>query len=395
MKKTILIVLVLLLASAVVFAGGKKESKGSGMDPALENWMKEAQIGPYQPEEENWDEIIKAAQEEGEVVVYADTSRVPKIAKDFEARYGVKLVASDIGAADIQEKISKLQASGVYDVDVISCGGTPELYNEFVAFNKLFKYVPRDVDKVMFDQLKDEKLGIQRLGGKVIMYNTEVYKEAPVKSWWDLTDPKWKGKLIMKDPMLGGSDMFNMAMFIRNADLMEKDYKATYGKDLVLSPDCPTAGHEFIKRLVQNDIIFEKGGNEAIAGVGAKGQKNPPLGIIGPSKLRVAKKDNLAVDVAWDITPFSTFFNKTAVAIPAKAPHPNAAKLFIKYFYGDEKGGLGFKPYYTVGNWSVRKDVTQPEGQKDFQDIKGWSEDGDWLYKNVLIFRDFWIKNQP
>lgn len=396
MKKAILIVLVLLLASAMVFAGGKKEqTSGSKMDPVLENWMKEAQIGPYQPKEENWDEIIKAAQAEGEVVVYADTSRVPKIAKDFEAKYGVKLVASDIGAMDIMEKITKLQGSGIYDVDVISCGGTPELYNEFVAFDKLFKYVPREVEALMFDQFKNEKLGIQRLGGKVIAYNTEVYSKPPVKSWWDLTLPEWKGRLIMKDPMIGGSDMFNMAMFVRNADIMAKDYKATYGKELVLSPDCPTAGHEFIKRLVKNDIIYEKGGNDAIEGVGAKGQKTPPLGIISPSKMRVAAETGLAVDIAWDVTPFSTFFNKTAVAIPARAPHPNAAKLFIKYFYGDEKGGLGFKPYHTVGNWSVRKDVPQPDDQKPFQEITGWSEDGDWLYQNVLIFRDFWIKNLP
>ena len=394
MKKAILIALVLIAGSSLLFAGGSKEQAKPKVDPAIDVWMKEAQIGPYQPAEENWDEIIKAAQAEGEIVLYADTSRISKFQDAFEKEYGVKIVYSDLGAAEIKDKLKKLQDSNVYEVDVITCGDTPELYAEFVDFNRLFKYVPREVEAVMFDQFKDEKLGIQRLGGKAIAYNTEVYPDgSPVDSWWDLTRPEWKGKLIMKDPMLGGSDMNNMAMFIRHADDMAKAYKAEFGKDIVLSEGCPTAGHEFIKRLLKNDIIFEKGGNDAISGVGAKGQTNPPLGIISPSKMRVAKEEGLNAALAWDVKPFSTFLNMTAVAIPVHAKHPNAAKLFIKYFYGDEKGGLGFKPYNTIGNWSVRKDVKVPEGQKPFQEINAWREDGDWLYNNVIIFRDFWMKN--
>jgi len=393
MKKAVLLVLVLLIGVTMVFAGGAKEQSKSKIDPAIDAWMKQAQLGQYQPAAENWDEIIKAAKAEGEIVLYADTSRISKFQEAFEKEYGIKIIYSDIGAAEIKEKLRKLQDSKVYEVDVITCGDTPELYAEFVDFYRLFKYVPREVEAVMFDQFKNEKLGIQRLGGKVIAYNTEVYSAPPVDSWWDLTKPEWKGKLIMKDPMLGGSDMNNMAMFIRHADDMAKAYKEEFGKDIVLSADCPTAGHEFIKRLLKNDIVFEKGGNDAIEGVGAKGQKTPPLGIISPSKIRVAEEQGLAAAIAWDVKPFSTFLNQTAVAIPVYAKHPNAAKVFIKYFYGDAKGGLGFKPYNTIGNWSVRKDVKVPEGQKAFQEINAWAEDGDWLYKNVIIFRDFWMKN--
>ena len=202
MKKTLLIVLILLIGSAMLFAGGAKEQSASKMDPAIDAWLKQAQLGPYQPATENWDEIIKAAQAEGEIVLYADTSRISKFQEAFEKEYGVKIVYSDIGAAEIKEKLKKLQDSKIYEVDVITCGDTPELYAEFVDFNRLFKYVPRDVEAVMFDQFKNEKLGIQRLGGKMIAYNTEVYSECPVDSWWDLTRPEWKGKLIMKDPMI-------------------------------------------------------------------------------------------------------------------------------------------------------------------------------------------------
>jgi hypothetical protein len=54
--------------------------------------MKPAQIGPYQPKEENLDEIIKAAEADGEVVVYADTSTGSKNCKDFDEHMELNLL---------------------------------------------------------------------------------------------------------------------------------------------------------------------------------------------------------------------------------------------------------------------------------------------------------------
>ena len=381
------------LLTLPVFAGGSSEADAGDND--LDAWLKSAQLGEYTPAEDDWEAIEKAAKEEGELVVYSNSSKVYEICRGFYDKYGIKAIPNDIGTGDMFEKLTRLQESGVYDVDIVQTSNTAVLYNEFVEYNRLYKYVPSELDDVILDEFKKEKLGILKLGGKCVIYNTEVYPNgSPIDSWWDLTRPEWKGRLIMKDPMLGGSDINLMAMFIAKADEMAAGYKAEFGEDIVLSEGCPDAGYEFIKRLLDNKIVLTKGGDDVVISVGAPGQENPPVGITGPSKLKLKDEQTLYVDVIWDLEPFNMFMSQSAIAIPVHAKHPNAAKLYIKWIYGDKKGGDGYAPFYVPGTWPVRTDIPAVPGQKDLNSLKLWSEDPDWLYANVMRFRDFWIQHQ-
>ena len=392
MRKLIFLFAFLLLTLSL-FAGGSKEAASGGDD--LDAWLQSAQLGEYTPAEDDWDAIEKAAKEEGELVVYSNSSKVYEICRGFYDKYGIKAIPNDIGTGDMFEKLTRLQESGVYDVDIVQTSNTAVLYNEFVEYNRLYKYVPSELNDVILDDFKNEKLGILKLGGKCVIYNTEVYPNgSPVDSWWDLTRPEWKGRLIMKDPMLGGSDINLMAMFIAKADEMAAGYKAEFGEDIVLSEGCPDAGYEFIKRLLDNRIVLTKGGDDVVISVGAPGQEKPPIGITGPSKLKLKDEQTLYVDVIWDLEPFNMFMSQSAIAIPVHAKHPNAAKLYIKWIYGNNKGGDGFAPFYVPGTWPVRTDIPAVKGQKDLNSLKLWSEDPDWLYANVMRFRDFWIQHQ-
>lgn len=80
----------------------------------------------------------------------------------------------------------------------------------------------------------------------------------------------------MKDPMLGGSDINLMASFIRFSDQMAASYKEEFGQDIVLSEGSENAGYEFIKRLLDNNIVLTKGGDDVVISVGAPGQEAPP-----------------------------------------------------------------------------------------------------------------------
>jgi hypothetical protein len=51
--------------------------------------LQRAELGPYQPLEEDWEAIEEAARAEGEVVLYSLSSRHPPILEIFEQRYGV------------------------------------------------------------------------------------------------------------------------------------------------------------------------------------------------------------------------------------------------------------------------------------------------------------------
>ncbi len=393
MRKLFFLMCFLFLAFAVFAGGGKEAAAESEND--LDAWLKSAQLGQYTPAEDDWAAIEKAAKEEGELVVYSNSSKVYEICRGFYDKYGIKAIPNDIGTGDMFEKLTRLQESGVYDVDIVQTSNTAVLYKEFVDYNRIYKYVPSELKNVILDEFRDEQLGILKLGGKCVVYNTEVYPNgSPIDSWWDLTRPEWNGRLIMKDPMLGGSDINLMAMFIQKADVMKEGYKKEFGEDIVLSEGCENAGYEFIKRLLANNIVLTKGGDDVVLSVGAPGQEKPPVGITGPSKLSLKDEQTLYVDVIWDLEPFNMFMSQSAIGIPVHAKHPNAAKLYTKWIYGDDKGGDGYAPFYVTGTWPVRTDVPAVEGQKDLNDLKLWSENPDWLYANVMRFRDFWIQHQ-
>ena len=67
--------------------------------PEMLEWLKRGELGEYEPSQENWDEIVKKATEEGEVVVYTSSGRIQKLVKPFQKMYpGIKLTVHDLGS---------------------------------------------------------------------------------------------------------------------------------------------------------------------------------------------------------------------------------------------------------------------------------------------------------
>ncbi|RKX72526.1 MAG: ABC transporter substrate-binding protein, partial [Spirochaetes bacterium] len=103
MKKVLIIVgMALVLLTSEVFAEGSKESSMT-----VEQWEEWAQLGSFTPDEEDWDAIIEAAKEEGEVTIYANTSRVFDFARTFYNKYDIKVIANDMSQGSLFEKLSR------------------------------------------------------------------------------------------------------------------------------------------------------------------------------------------------------------------------------------------------------------------------------------------------
>ena len=75
-----------------------------------------------------------------------------------------------------------------------------------------------------------------------------------------------------------------------------------------------------------------------------------------------------------------------------KAPHPNAAKLLIRWLLGDQNGGNGMKPWFVPGQWPSRADV-KPPTEKTLKDLDQftWLLDYKYIYNEGLAVRDFWM----
>ena len=370
-----------------------------GLTEAQKNWAKAAELGPYAPKTQDWAAIEAAAKKEGRVAIYSNSSRWPDIKKTFEAQYpGIIVDGYDISTVDLITKLQKEQQAGVYTADVILCGDYATLVNEMLnPPNKmLWNFVPQELEPLV-DITAREPLMYHRYGLTAFVYNTEVYKESPVKNIWDFTKPEWKGKVVMPDPQKVAMGLLALTVIAKNSDVMAQEYQKAFGKPIVLESGVPNAGYQWIKDVLKNEPSLTSSSGDAATAIGTKGQKAPPIGFTTYSKIRDVIAGTLAFDVMWNMSPIIGFTEETALAIANQAPHPNAAKLLIRWMEGDEKGGKGFAPFYVPGDYPTRKDVPPPKGAKPWTDVQKfvWSGAGDtaYTYNNSIKVRDFWLAN--
>src|ERR1043166_3604385 len=157
-------------------------------------------------------ELIAAAKKEGKVVYYTsiDLAVAERIAKAFEAKFpGIAVRVERSGAERVFQRIGQEYASRIYAVDVVNSSDAAH----FIAWKRddlLAPYRPEDVAKFYPADHKDPDglFASYRVGMSLIGYNTNLVKaeEAP-KSFADLLDPKWSGKMVKAHPGYSGNVM--------------------------------------------------------------------------------------------------------------------------------------------------------------------------------------------
>ncbi len=385
MKRTVLILLILVLP-CMIFAGGSKE------EPVKKEAAAAAVV------EEDWDAIYEAAKEEGKVIIYALSSRIFDAVEEFKTLYpGVEVEASDLPTVQQVEKLKREQAAGLYNADVLLLADETTIFYDILKKGLAENYVPstlidgKKTEEVIPETYRSPAL-LHSVEAKVIFYNTETNASSPVDNLWDFTRPEWKGRFQMKDPMQAAENMNFLQMVVKHSDDMASAYEKEFGKKLVLSPGIENAGYEWIDRIIKNQIVLTNSDGTASDAVGAPGQQNAPLGIcVASSKVRNNKKGQ-KLGIAWDVAPKFGIYKGNYLLMANKAPHPNAAKLLIRYMLGDAEGGKGLKPFYVPGQWSARSDV-KPLTDRSFEDVTklAWGIDMDFVYYDGLKIRDFWL----
>src|SRR6516165_3003421 len=155
--------------------------------------------------------LIDAAKKEGQVNYYTSTDLpvAEKVAKAFEAKYpGIALHVERSGAERVFQRIGQEYASGIHAVDVVNSSDAAH----FIVWKRdgiLVPYVPEDVAKYPAEHRDaDGQFASFRVWLSIIAYNTSLVKteEAP-KSFADLLDPKWKGKIVKAHPGYSGTIM--------------------------------------------------------------------------------------------------------------------------------------------------------------------------------------------
>ena len=340
---------------------------------------------------ETKEELYELAKAEGKVVLYSISSRCTKVADSFMAEYpGVVCEAFDISSDELMEKITREYDAGVRNCDVVHCKDLDgSVYMEQVQNNVFHNYYPDDiVATISHKELLTYAMPLY-LELNQWFYSSALYDEAPVDSWWDLTKEEWRGNLIMQDPVGNHNYLAVFTAFLQYADEIEADYEREFGKPIEYTCGQENAAYELIYRFFNNDVIFAASSDEVCESVAGAGVTEKKLGYGASSKVR-KNKDNGWTLVPINIRPSTGIPNPNNLYIVDEAPHPNAAKLLVRWMVGEADGkGKGFDPFNTLGGWSVRDNVTLAEGSTPMNELKVWDFDCMFVYENIPEMEDF------
>ena len=330
-------------------------------DPAsLDALMRAAQLGPYQPQEEDWEAIEAAAKQEGEVVIYSLSSRHPTVAAIFEERYGIKVHYAGLGTEEQLARLNAQQRAGRPEADVLFLAEHPQV-NQWIEEGRLVGYVPRYLEPVIPVSMRTPALK-HATEVLTVFYNNDTYSESPVSSWWDLTKPEWHGKIFSGDYTTSAPYQQLFAAWIQEADELEAEYERVFGEPIQYTQPYQNAGWELLKRLLDQKPRRLSSPAELMTTLATPGFDGLVLLGTGqirraPELLRTNPDGSLDLPLSTAITPkWGLLFSHNYV-IPTTAPHPNAAKLLVRFLAERE----GYEPWHTPGSFPVRTDFDPPE----------------------------------
>jgi iron(III) transport system substrate-binding protein len=257
--------------------------------------------------------LIEAAKREGKVALYSalDLPLSEKLGKTFEAKYpGVTVRVERSGAERIFQRIGQELSSRIQAVDVaISTDAA-----HFLAWKKsdwLSPFVPEDVARHYSpdDVDADGMFATMCSSLSGIGYNTNLVKreDAP-KSFADLLDPKWKGKIVKAHPSYSGTIMTGTFALAREL------------------------GWSYFEKLAQQKVMQVQSASDPPKKLGLGERAVQADGV--DAILLLLKEQGQPVEFVYasEGTPLIT----TPGGIFRSAPNPNAARLFYSFLCSAE-----------------------------------------------------------
>lgn len=390
-KRWIAAALAAMMTLSLTACGGGKTETAEVNENGETEWEANADIFNMDQTEE---ELYELAKQEGKVTFYSISSRCPKVAEAFEAKYpGIECEPFDISTNELLEKVTREHEAGQHTADVVHIKDQDgSLWNEYVQNKIFYNYLPTEIASHIDPQYTETQVPLY-IELTQLFYNSEAYPDgSPITNIWEITQPEWKGRIMMQNPL----DNVSWGSWITGfctgdvPDQLAAAYKELTGEELTLSEGCENAGYEFLKRLHDNEPIFTSSSDEIAEAVGTKGQTNPPIGFCASSKLRKN------IDNDWCLAPVNLY---PTTGIPAintlyiveGCEHPNAAKLLIRFMLGGTDGDTsGYEPFNTLGGWPVRDDIEPAEGSTPYDELNVSAFDPVAIYDNINAVRDFW-----
>lgn len=249
--------------------------------------------------------LAAAAKKEGSLTLYTTIAEkdLPVLIRPFEARYGVKVNVWRAGTDKVLQRTLAETAAKRYDVDVVHMG-SPEL--EALAREKVLQPVnsPAYATLLPGSVPAHQQWAATLLSVWVQAYNTNlVRKEDLPRTYQDLLDPKWKGKLGLE---------------AKNQDWFSTVVGITGGGE---------KGLQFFRDLVARNGVSLRKGHTLLTNMVVSGEVPLALTVYNYMPEQARKK---GAPIAWfALEPAVARSN--AIGVARHAPHPAAALLFHEY----------------------------------------------------------------
>ncbi len=276
---------------------------------------------------------MAAAKSEGTVSWYTSTpiAAAQKIATLFEQETGITVELFRSGGSAVMRRFLQEQQAGNLGADVLTTSD-PAATAALARKGTFVPFKPKNFDKVP-DAAKDPDGAYiaQRLNMLGMFVRGDKVPEADrPKTWSDLTDPKYKGKLVMPDPS------FTALQLVAVATLSEK------------------LGWGFYEKLKANDILIVQG-HQQVEDMLKRGER-----LIAAEGLEsYAVEDRRAGHDIVTIYPTEgAFAIASPTAIVKGTPHLDAAKAFVEFMIGDTVQ----KMFPANGYYGARVDLPAPAG---------------------------------
>jgi len=269
-----------------------------------------AAVGPARTQEPEA-ALVAAAKSEGKLVFYsaliAALSR--PVADLFEKKYGITVELLEPRASETRERIRTEQAAGRFIGDVTAGSASTLALQAQDGVFQPHGDLP-NVKKLSGLFAGDGTLFPFAVNLFSLLANTDLVSAADMpKSWHDLLDPKWKGKILSDDPRANGAGHVLFAAMVKK---FGRPYvEALYGQNPVISRDI--AVNE--RRVARGEFAFYI-----------------PLFLVDMPDLKGLPVKAVVPEEGVAYIPF-------AAGMLKNAPHPNAARLFLNFLLSDEVQG--------------------------------------------------------
>src|SRR6195952_1835382 len=294
-------------------------------------------------------DLVEAAKKEGKVILYSsmDLPVGEKLGKAFEAKYaGMEVQIERSGSERLFQRVDQEFASGIRAVDVINSSDA----SHFITWKRngwLAPFVTEDIAQHFLPEYRDPEgmSATARIWLSSMAYNTKLVKpeDAP-KSFIDLLDPKWAGKMVKGHPAYSGTIMTATFQLVRE---LGWEYLEKLSKQRVMQVQSST---DPPKKLSLGERAVMADGNE--------------YGVV------LLKEAGQPVEPLYPTEGTPTISGPTAIF--ASAPHPNAARLFQAWLHTRETQQF-FMDY--TAQYSAHTQVVPHSGRRKLSDIKLMKKD--------------------